>query len=170
MINAVNSWVAANPFWTFVISTVFGGLIAAWVTLAWPTIETFSALPPQRLNIRMLKARINGLETKLDRLNDLVNNTDDLTYQCFLALLMWQFGIHIVFLTAIGLCAPPSESKSMDLIVAPSFECLSVVIFYLAIGRTREIVDSIDSPNSTRKNMAERLDKLKAKLTAMTSH
>jgi hypothetical protein len=170
MINAVNGWVAANPFGTFVICTVFGCLMAAWVTLPWPTIKTFSSLPPQRLNVRILKARIDGLETRLDRLNDLVNNADDLIYQGFLALLMWQFGIHFILLTAIVLWAPRSESKSFDLIVAPTFECVSVVIFYLAIGRTREIVGSINSPNSLRKNMSERLDKLKAKLTAMTSH
>src|ERR1039457_342679 len=88
-VNAVNAWVTTNPFWAWALGTLLGGLIAAWVTLSWPTIKKFSALPPQRLKIRNLKARILTAETKIFWVERMQEDMRYLILTCFMTQVRW---------------------------------------------------------------------------------
>jgi hypothetical protein len=99
--NAANTWVTANPFWVAVIETVLGGLLAAWVTLSWPTIKGFLALPPQHLNIRILKAQILAAETKIVWNSRIQGDTRYLVFSCFNTLIRWGSSLAMICVTAL---------------------------------------------------------------------
>jgi hypothetical protein len=92
MVDAISSWPVTHPLWAWVIGTVVGGLIAAWVTLAWPTILKFCALPPQKLNVRILKARIAGVETKIVWIKLIQEDLRYLLFQCFFGIIFLVLG------------------------------------------------------------------------------
>ncbi len=74
---------------TWVLGVVLSGLIAAWITLAWPTIRKFCALPPQRLSLWILKARIVGVESRISVTASIRKDLRVLALSCFWTLFRW---------------------------------------------------------------------------------
>jgi len=72
--NAIHAWLAARPIARELIFGTFFVVMAYYVTPLLTTSKRFLAIPPQRLSLRILKARLSYAEANLENFYALRDN------------------------------------------------------------------------------------------------
>ncbi len=179
MADAISSWSASHPLSTWVLGVVLSGLIAAWITLAWPTIRKFCALPPQRLSLWILKARIVGVESRISVTASIRKDLRVLALSCFWTLFRWGFALAALCtantyfaVVTLGKAAHVADTHQIFFLETAAWVLwiLSIIFGVLAMISARQIFDAFAAPNETIAKLTARIERLNEKLRSKTAH
>jgi hypothetical protein len=177
MANGIWTWLTTHPLSAWLLSIVSSGLIAAWVTLAWPSIKKFFTLPPQRLSTWILKARIAGAESKMEWANS-TKELRYLVYFCFKTLFHWAFSLTLFSLSftemvLLKLDAPKHIAHSFqgapELIFGTLNMVGAILFFVVAMRGWLQITRAVSAPDKLIGEISAQIERLKEKLRLKTA-
>ena len=85
--NPIHAWLVANPIARELIFGALFVVVAYYVTPLLATTKRFLAIPPQRLSVRILKARLSYAEANLENFYQLHNNLPYFIFKTCLTIL-----------------------------------------------------------------------------------
>ena len=172
MVDAFNSWLKEHPLQDgvifLVLSIVFGRYGFPALAVFWKLFK----IPPQRLNVWVLKARLSALEAKRARLFLAHNDEKYLILQCTRALVLVVCSSFLLALPCFMFLADAIEKVRHQLTTTPEAHwVLSVVMFLLgylfsiyAVGILFEINAAVVGLESTLTRLSFKIDRIKQKL------
>lgn len=178
MVQSIHAWLIANPITRDVIIGMVVGLLILFLTPALsPAIETFWrfwSIPPQKLNIWLLKARLSSAQARRKRLQ---RQRYDLRYfvlSCVRCTFYMQFTllfICVAIWTYMTRNAPhlffwplPSPSTLGIYVATSLFSAVAYVTLFLALRRFNELTAATDNPKGEESELSRTVARLKEKL------
>jgi hypothetical protein len=175
MLTPVERWLTANPLWHDALFLVLSIILAPFITHVWSTFTKFVKIPPQRLNIWILQARISSTDSSLQRLHRLRNDQSYLIVECLDDLSSALFAILALILSVIALSRQqlalhdphtlfPLRWLHFAIPVIRGFSFVILLGFVLAFLDFRGIVTSIRHPHRKEQRLKANLERLTTKL------
>jgi len=170
MTTTVHSWLKENPLMTEAIIGLAVGVVLLFLSPIFaPMVDSFWRfwrLPPQRLNIWILKARLASAEKKRIRLAWMRGDIRFLVFFCSRSLFFIGMALGF-FLVAGGSFAVAHWERTL-VMVPLAITIISLFTAYLlllvAINLTKEISDAVFVPDRTKGELTRRVEELKQKL------
>lgn len=187
IVATIHSWLIGSPIWCIVIFTLILGLILWFLE---PILEPirgtfwrFCAIPPQRLSVWILKARLSSAEMKLVWFHQICNDMRRFIYQCCLSLgslvvvgvLLTMFSIVIAIAgddmhTFADLHATPSvHMRALAQVVGDLVSGAMIIMvmcgFMIYASRSfKEVTSAVLNPLDGENKLKARVARLKEKL------
>jgi hypothetical protein len=156
----IHSWLIGHPITKDVLIMVLGLVLGPVVTKGVPFLWKLRAIPPQRLNVWILKARLSRAESRLHKLIGICKEPGRLTFECFLSLL--YLGIALVFL--IGTCFEtlilPWRSGGQIAVLITGF--VGYALTLLSVDFAKDIIGAVLVPTKQAEQFSAQIEKLKA--------
>jgi hypothetical protein len=174
MFAAIHSWLMAHPLtrelgW-FLLTLFVTPILAARIPVVWK----FLKIPPQRLNVWILKARLSATESRLEKVRKLGSDLPYLIVACTACLSLAILAGALLNLTYLMTMrqdvAPGLHGRLWNfLFLADKPVFYGTAIFsYLALlmfaRDLLQIVGAINLPKKTTQKLLVRLDRLRASL------
>lgn len=187
MTEAIHLWLAANPIKTeLIIGIIVGVVVGVFLLFLTPKLAPvvdvfwkFCAIPPQRLNVWMLKARLASAESKLYPVRRMKEDTHHLIFYCFWAVCHFLAAVLFICLSILlaGLATMVFLVHVAQTVVFFSSLITAVVtlvfVFAAVVGglnATRAINDAIFGSEATLCALAERVEVLAGRLQLEQQH
>jgi hypothetical protein len=172
MLASVDNWLTAHPLWHDVLVLVGTIALAPFIGRMLATLQKLVSIPPQRLNIWILQARISSTDSSLQRLHRLRNDQSYLIVECLDDLSSALFAILALILSVIALSRErlaadlrvPSGWLHFAIPVIRGFSFVILVGFVLVFLDFRGIVTSIRRPHRKEQRLKANLERLTTKL------
>ena len=159
MIDALNSWLKDHPLQEGLVFLVLSIVLTKVTLSALGTFWKFSKIPPQRLNIWILKARLSFAEAKLARFVKMRDDLKHLILSCFVVLL--SVGIALVFgmvscseALSIQIHEATHQTGSVPFsksLIALGCLIIAYLVLLLSLNLALEIINAAGLPNRTSK-------------------
>jgi hypothetical protein len=184
MLGSVHSWLLTNPLATEGIIGVTVGIFLLLLTpKVSPLVDTFWrfwAIPPQRLNVWVLKARLSSAESRLFKVQRMREDIRYLVFYCF-----WS--LHGVVIVLVLLCLVVflelvtdksvivHHAGTMPLSSSQMFaiELLVLIVIYvvmlLALNTAKAVKDAVLGAADMVETLEAGVEKLKARLVQKTT-
>jgi len=177
MTEAVYSWLKAHPLTgEAIIGMIVGILIIFMTPVLSPIVTTFwkfCSIPPQRLSVWLLKARLSSAESQSKDIIRLGKDPAYLMYACFkglglmgvlVAMAVAGEGASIKYLILVA----THSTKQIDITLGRFFivyACLSMfAILFVIVSIINRIKKAVLSPRSSLKKLALDIARLEEKL------
>src|SRR5665213_607051 len=110
MFKLFTDWLVLHPIAKdLLIGLLF--LILGRISVKWSTIKSFFTVPPQKLNLWILAARLLAAEQRLKELHRLNADTRYVICQCTFALLLMAFSAVVLAATVALIVLPQSDAE-----------------------------------------------------------
>ncbi len=185
--NNINDWFATHPFYgmliAFALSLFFVPILSPLVSTFWRFIQ----IPPQKLNVWILKARLASANARLKQARMLVSNQRYLILSCSSCLFV--LGSSILSLITVLLLLPLLDSdgshKAFTVIMTYPFTgsdwikhqitqqiifflFLSYTLFLISLDRLRRIRQAVLIETGTVESLQRKIDKLTSNLEVLS--
>jgi hypothetical protein len=175
MFTSAQNWLNANPLWHDALVLVATIVLAPFITRTLLTFKKFVSIPPQRLNIWILKARISSADSELQDFYRLRQDQSYLIARCFISLILTTLAATVLVsallldvsraVVRLGLHGPGNFMLGRPgLFVVSGFQlvgCCCLVYIWMSALTIRQAIIGGD----TREQMLKvHLERLKTKL------
>ena len=172
MFDVIQSWWMAHPIAREAIFAVIFAILLFFLTpLLSPAVETFWklwAIPPQRLNLWILKARLSSAELRLRRLLRLCSDTRYFVFTCFMGLGYLVLSSTCVTLSRIEAAVnemgtPKISAHSLGLgfymFILPAYWAM-----FQFLRKMNALSEAVSRPTKAKAKISSRIETLRKKL------
>jgi hypothetical protein len=173
---SLEKWLGEHTIWHDVLVLVLTIALAPSITRMLSTFKKFISIPPQRLNVWILKARISEVDNQLQRFYRLRNDQSYLIVECFVSLLIILLIIFLLTLLVLGLIetrmplspAPhkllPSNWRHFTPLVLRLLAVAPILGLAQSFRNYRTITNSVHSGDLTENMYKAKMERLTAEL------
>jgi hypothetical protein len=177
MIESVDQWLTAHSLWHDAIILVLTIVLTPLISRTLSTFKKFISIPPQRLNVWILKARISSADAQLAHLYCLRQDQSYLIVKCFQCMVL-MVGGSTLYIVCFLINLSGFQALTADLVIhqithngEPGFlviwfqHILLIGLLITAVSSTN-IVSAIIHGDKRERLIKETIERLKLKLKA----